>query len=315
MKNIIQVNNLVKQYRKAKEAAVNDISFNVRAGEFFAFIGPNGAGKTTTISILTTTLSKTSGTVSIAGYDLAREAKKIRSNIGIIFQDPSLDLELTAEENIRLHVSIYGVYWYRPSYRMMPKIYKQRIEELAMMVGLQDNLFKKLKTFSGGMKRKLEIIRSLMHNPKILFLDEPTQGLDAASRRSLWEYLHRVRVEDNTTVFLTTHYLEEAEDADRICIINRGKIVMIETPDQLKSRLLVEKYMVVDAVDQNSLKTELSMLGATFMEAGQGLKIVYQDQTPQQLLSKLSTPLTKLDIHQPTLEEAYLDLIKGRSEL
>lgn len=150
MKYVIQVDNLVKQYRKAKEAAVRDISFNVRAGEFFAFIGPNGAGKTTTISILTTTLSKTSGTVSIAGYDLAQEAKKIRSNIGIIFQDPSLDLELTAEENIRLHVSIYGVYWYRPSYRLMPKVYKQRIEELAMIVVFKITFLKSLKHSQAG---------------------------------------------------------------------------------------------------------------------------------------------------------------------
>lgn len=313
MKNVVQVDNLVKQYRTAREVAVNDISFNVREGEFFAFLGPNGAGKTTTISILTTILSKTSGTVSIAGYDLDRDARKIRSTMGIIFQNPSLDLELTAEENIRLHVSIYGLYGYRPFYQMMPKEYKQRIEELAAIVGLKESLFKKLKTFSGGMKRKLEIIRSLMHNPKILFLDEPTQGLDSASRRSLWQYLNRIRIEENITIFLTTHYLEEAEDADRICIINGGKIVMAGTPEQLKDRL-IEKYMYVDAVDQNSLKTELTRLGTVFMETGQGLKVVYEDSTPQQLLSNLTTSLTKLEVYRPTLEEAYLDLIKERSE-
>ncbi|MCX7747066.1 MAG: ATP-binding cassette domain-containing protein [Clostridia bacterium] len=314
MKNVIEVDNLMKQYRKAKEAAVKGISFNVREGEFFAFLGPNGAGKSTTISILTTILSITNGTVSITGYDMAREAKKIRSNIGIIFQNPSLDLELTAEENIRMHVSIYGKYGFRPFYRMMPNAYKQRIEKLSEIVGLNENLFKKLKTFSGGMKRKLEIIRGLMHNPKILFLDEPTQGLDAASRHSLWEYLHKIRSEENITIFLTTHYLEEAEDADRICIINRGKIVMMGTPDQIKDKLLVEKYMYVDAINKNSLKRELSKLGATFMETEQGLKVVYQDKTPQQLISSLTTPLTKLNIYQPTLEEAYLSLVKEGSE-
>lgn len=314
MGNVIQVENLVKQYKRANEAAVNDISFNVREGEFFAFLGPNGAGKTTTISILTTMLSKTSGKVFIAGFDLDKEAKKIRSNTGIIFQNPSLDLELTAEENIRLHVSIYGTYRFQPFYGMMPKAYKQRIEELAAVVGLQEDLFKKLKMFSGGMKRKLEIIRSLMHNPKILFLDEPTQGLDAASRYSLWEYLNKVRTEENITIFLTTHYLDEAEDAHRICIVNKGKIVMAGTPDQLKERL-TEKYMHIDAGDRSSLKTELFGLGAAFIETGMGLKVVYEDSTPQQLLSSLATPLTKLDIHQPTLEEAYLDLIKEGSEL
>ncbi len=176
MENVIQVDNLVKRYKKVQEAAVNDISFGVREGEFFAFLGPNGAGKTTTISVLTTLLSKTSGTVSIAGYDLDRDAKQIRSNIGIIFQSPSLDLELTAEENIRIHVCIYGLYGYRPFYHMMPLAYKQRIQELAAIVGLGENLFQKLKTFSGGMKRKLEIIRSLMHNPKILFLENQPKG-------------------------------------------------------------------------------------------------------------------------------------------
>jgi ABC-2 type transport system ATP-binding protein len=314
MENVIQVDHLVKKYRKSQKAAVDDISFNVREGEFFAFLGPNGAGKTTTISILTTLLSKTSGTVSIAGYDMDREEKRIRANTGIIFQNPSLDLELTAEENIRLHVSIYGTYKFWPFYGMMPKAYKQQIEELAEIVGLQESLFKNLKTFSGGMKRKLEIIRSLMHNPKILFLDEPTQGLDAASRHSLWEYLNRVRTEENITIFLTTHYLEEAEGADRICIINKGKITISGTPDQFKERL-IEKYMYVDAIDQDLLKTELSGLGAAFMETGQGLKVAYKDKTPQKLLSSLSTPLTKLDVHQPTLEEAYLDLIKEGSEL
>lgn len=315
MENVIQVNNLVKKYRRANEAAVNDISFNVREGEFFAFLGPNGAGKSTTISILTTTLSKTSGNVSIAGFDLEREANKVRSSIGIIFQNPSLDLELTAEENIRLHVSIYGTYTFRPFYQMMPTAYKRRIEELAEMVGLKENLFKKLKTFSGGMKRKLEIIRGLMHNPKILFLDEPTQGLDAASRHSLWEYLNRLRIEENITIFLTTHYLEEAEGADRICVINKGKITMLGTPEQIKNELLNEKYMVVDAVDKESLKDELSALGATFIETVQGIKVVYQDQTPQYLLSGLTTPLTKLNIYQPTLEKAYLDLVKEGGKL
>lgn len=314
MKNVIQVDNLVKQYKTAKKVSVDDISFNVGEGEFFAFLGPNGAGKSTTISILTTILSKTSGKISIAGYDLDCDAKKIRSNIGVIFQEPSLDLELTAEENIRLHVSIYGTYGFKPLYKMMPKAYKERIEELAEIVGLKENLFKKLKTFSGGMKRKLEIIRGLMHNPKILFLDEPTQGLDAASRHSLWQYLNKVRIEENITIFLTTHYLEEAEGADRICIISGGKIKMLGTSDQIKSKLLAEKYMYVDAVDRNTLKSELSKLGAFFMEAGQDLKVVYKEQTPQQLLSKLTIPLTKLNIHEPTLEEAYLDLIKEESE-
>jgi ABC-2 type transport system ATP-binding protein len=234
MQNAISVNNLVKRYNKASTPAVNDISFSVDEGEFFAFLGPNGAGKTTTISILTTTLSKTSGDVKIGGYDLSTDAKKVRENIGIIFQNPSLDVTLSAEENIRFHASLYGVYPYRPLFKMMPASYRKRVTELAEILGIEKDLHRPIKKLSGGMQRKLELIRSLFHTPKILFLDEPTQGLDAVSRHALWDYIDRVRRENGTTVFLTTHYIEEAEKVDRLCIINHGKIVENTTPDALK---------------------------------------------------------------------------------
>lgn len=314
MENVINVNNLVKQYKRAEKASVDNISFSVGEGQFFALLGPNGAGKSTTISILTTILSKTRGSIFVTGHDLEEEANKIRSNIGVIFQNPSLDLELTAEENIRMHVSIYGIYKFRPFYKMMPNAYKQRIEKLAEIVGLKENLFKRLRTFSGGMKRKLEIIRGLMHNPKILFLDEPTQGLDPESRHSLWEYINKIRLEQNITIFLTTHYLEEAECADRICVMNKGKILMMGTPEEIKNKLLLEKYMYIDACDRNALKKELSTLRAVFIETEHELRVAYDEPTPQQLLSKLTVTLTKLNINKPTLEEAYLKLIKEESE-
>src|SRR6186997_1950015 len=174
MDPVIRVEHLSKRYKKSSTSAVDDISFDVGAGELFAFLGPNGAGKTTTISILTTTLAKTSGAVTIAGHDLDREATAVRRHIGIIFQKPSVDLHLSGEENIRLHVALYGIYGYRPFYRAMPAEYRQRVERLAAIVGLEKDLFRPLRTYSGGMKRKLEIIRSLMHRPGILFLDEPT---------------------------------------------------------------------------------------------------------------------------------------------
>lgn len=310
MDSIIRVNHLVKRYKKSERPAVDGISFDVKEGEFFAFLGPNGAGKTTTISILTTTLAMTDGSVEIAGYDLEKEAKQVRRQVGIIFQNPSLDLELTAEENIRLHVSIYGLYGYRPFYRMMPAAYKRRIEELAEIVGIHDNLFKRVKTFSGGMKRKLEIIRSLMHKPKILFLDEPTQGLDASARRSLWDYLQKVRKEENITIFLTTHYLDEAEGADRVCMIHRGKVALLGTPEEIKTRLLGEKFMLLDAEDRQGLKAELSALQVPYTETDEHLKVIYRERTPQRLLSGLTVPLKKLDVHQPTLEEAYLNLVE-----
>jgi ABC-2 type transport system ATP-binding protein len=244
-KHAIVVKNLIKKYNSATVNAVDDVSFTVNEGEFFALLGPNGAGKTTTISILTTTLSKTSGKVKIAGFDVDQKGNDVRSSIGIIFQNPSLDLNLTAEENIRFHAILYGLYPFRPSFGFMPKEYKTRVMELATILGIEKEIFKPIKTFSGGMKRKLEIVRSLMHKPKVLFLDEPTSGLDPLSRQTLWQYLKEVRKKDKTTVFLTTHYLEEAEDADTVCIINHGKVVALGTPKKLKksAKTLEEAYI------------------------------------------------------------------------
>ena len=237
MSKVIEVNELCKQYNRAKMPSVDHVSFSVDQGEFFAFLGPNGAGKTTTISILTTTLSKTSGEVKIAGFDLDRQGRQVREHIGIIFQQPSLDPQLTAEQNIRFHACMYGMCTYRPTFKLMPKAYRDRVLELAEIVGIQDALFKPIKKLSGGMQRKLEIIRSLIHTPQVLFLDEPTQGLDAVSRHSLWEYIDKVRRENGTTVFLTTHYIDEAEKTDKVCIINHGKIAVCCSPQELKQTI------------------------------------------------------------------------------
>jgi ABC-2 type transport system ATP-binding protein len=235
--DMIEVNNLTKQYEGAKTPSVDDVCFNVEEGEFFAFLGPNGAGKTTTIGILTTTLAPTSGCVRIAGFDVMKQAKEVRERVGIIFQQPSLDPQLSAEENIRFHACLYGVYGYRPTFKMMPKAYRERVMELAEIVGIANAIFKPVKKLSGGMQRKLEIIRSLVHTPKILFLDEPTTGLDAVSRKGLWEYINQSRRENGTTVFLTTHYIDEAESVDKVCIINHGKIASCCSPGELKQTL------------------------------------------------------------------------------
>ncbi|MGP8057660.1 MAG: ABC transporter ATP-binding protein [Nitrososphaerales archaeon] len=310
---MIHVQDLVKRYRHSETAAVDGLSFDVRPGEFFAFLGPNGAGKTTTISILTTTLAKSSGTVSIGGYDLDQRAKDVRQSIGIIFQNPSLDLNLTAEENIRFHVSLYGIYGYRPSYGMMPQPYREKVLELAEIVGIAQDIFKPVKTFSGGMKRKLEIIRSLMHKPKILFLDEPTLGLDAVSRRSLWNYLQKIHEEEKMTIFLTTHYIEEAEKADRICIVNHGRMLFSGSPEAMKS-LMVGKYLLLDAEDRDSLRSELTGFGPEPLEDG-SLKLRFSENTPQNILAQIKTPLSFMRLHEPTLEEAYIDLVSnGKDE-
>ncbi len=230
LRPVIEVDGLVKRYRKATAAAVDGVSFDVPAGEFFALLGPNGAGKTTTISVLTTTLLPTAGTVRVAGCDVtddpaAVRPAAVRRSVGIIFQQPSLDLHLSGEHNVRLHAILYGLFPYRPSYRAMPAAYRSAVSELAGLLGIERDIFRPVRTLSGGMKRKLEILRSLLHQPRVLFLDEPTAGLDAASRRELWAYLRRVQSDSGTTVFLTTHYMEEAERSDRVCVIASGRVV------------------------------------------------------------------------------------------
>jgi ABC-2 type transport system ATP-binding protein len=308
MPPIIEVQHLVKRYKQGDRNAVDDISFAVEPGVLFALLGPNGAGKTTTISILTTTLAPTSGKALIAGFDVATQASQVRREVGIIFQNPSLDLNLTAEENVRFHAVLYGLYPFRPRFAAMPESYRQEVKRLAEIVGLGDDVFKPVKRFSGGMKRKLEIIRSLIHHPKVLFLDEPTVGLDPASRRNLWEYLTTVRAENGTTILLTTHYLEEAEQSDLICIINKGRVVSYGTPDALKSQLTAQSYLLVDAEDRDALRAEL--LGAAIsFEENSRFKISLASQNPQQVIQRITTPLSLVKTHIPTLEDAYLAIV------
>lgn len=308
MKPIIQVDHLVKRYKKADSNAVDDISFSVAPGELFALLGPNGAGKTTTISILTTTLSPTSGTVTIAGHDVMKEASSVRKCVGIIFQQPSLDLNLTAEENVRFHAILYGLYTFRPTFSLMPREYQSQVHELAGVLGIEKEIFQPVKTYSGGMKRKLEIIRSLIHHPPVLFLDEPTSGLDPASRRNLWEYLRQVRADRGTTIFLTTHYLEESEEADNVCIIHKGKVVSFGTPAQIKADL-IQNYVLVDAGDRDLLRHELARLGFKFSETPQ-FRIDLDGRTVQEICKSIETPLTVVKTHTPSLEDAYLAIVE-----
>ena len=307
MPAILEVDRLTKRYRGASVNAVDEISFSVAAGEFFTFLGPNGAGKTTTISILTTTLTPTSGTARIAGYDVVLSASAVRQQVGIIFQQPSLDLNLSAEENIRFHAVLYGLYPFRPLFSAMPRRYREQVHELASLLDLEKDIGKPVKKFSGGMRRKLEIMRSLLHRPRVLFLDEPTLGLDPISRRGLWQYLRQVRAESGTTIFLTTHYLEEAEEADSICIIHRGRIVAQGTPLEVKARL-IERYVLVDADNRAGLRDELRRLGMTFTETPL-FRIDLDDRGVQQIIKAIETPLTTVKTHVPSLEDAYLEIV------
>lgn len=313
MGNIIEVKNLVKRYKKAEKNSVDSVSFYVEEGTFFSLLGPNGAGKTTTISILTTLLEQTSGNVTIAGFDVKKQPSEVRKNIGVIFQNPSLDLNLTAEENIRFHTNLYGLFPYRPTFSLMPQEYQNRVHELAEVLGLTKEIHKPVKTLSGGMKRKLEIIRSLMHRPKVLFLDEPTTGLDPISRKSLWKYLVKIREEEHITIFLTTHYLEEAEGSDYICIIDEGKIAAKGTPTEIKEAL-IESYIIMDTKDRKKLKQELNKLKLTFKGSGPYFIYPQKKQSIQEIIAAIPLKLSFLDIHNPSLEDAYVEIIENQHE-
>ena len=303
----IEVRDLVKRYRKGTVNAVDGVSFEVQPGEFFALLGPNGAGKTTTISILTTTLSLTSGTVRIAGRDVVGEASAVRSQVGIIFQNPSLDMNLTGEENIRFHAVLYGLYPYRPLYRLMPRSYRNQVRELAEMVALGADVFKPVKRLSGGMRRKLEIIRGLMHHPRVLFLDEPTSGLDVASRHTLWQYIEELRRRHEITICLTTHQLIEAEDADRVCILDHGHVVALGSPRDVKAQLVHER-LVIDAADRGALRRRLEQMKLDFIEDSHFV-VSLNGRTAYEVIHAIDEPLTILRTESPTLEDAYLRIL------
>lgn len=223
--DMIEVKDLVKKYGSL--TAVDSISFSVGQGEIFGFLGPNGAGKTTTINILCTLLRPTSGSARVSCCDVAKEPNKVRKDIGIIFQDPSLDDRLTAEDNLRFHGYLY---------HMSHQDIEERIPDVMNLVELYERRKDFVKKFSGGMKRRLEIARGLIHHPKVLFLDEPTLGLDPQTRAHIWDYVFKMRQDSGLTIFMTTHYMQEAEACDRVAIIDHGRIVDIDTPTNLKKK-------------------------------------------------------------------------------
>lgn len=258
--SIITARNVVKTFGKVK--AVDGISFDVKAGEIFAFLGPNGAGKSTTISMLTTMLRPTSGKLTLNGHDVTKDQGKARQSFGIVFQDPALEEELSAYENMQIHAVLYGI---------PKKDQKSRMEELLKLVDLWERRDSMVKTYSGGMRRRLEIARGLMHHPKILFLDEPTLGLDTQTRNLLWDYVKKLSQHEGMTIFFTTHYLDEAEAvAERIAIIDHGKIIATGTSKELakqtKTNSLEDAYLELTGKtvrDETSMKNDgLNVRGA-----------------------------------------------------
>ena len=229
--NIIETKNLTKKY--GNFTAVDGIAFNVKKGEVFAFLGPNGAGKTTTIKMLTTLLKPTTGEIFLNGHNVAENPHQTRKSFGIVFQDPSLDNELTAYENMQFHAILYG---------LKKELYQERIKSLLSLVELYDRKDSFVKTFSGGMKRRLEIARGLLHNPKVLFLDEPTIGLDPQTRNHIWSYINNLNKQENVTIFFTTHHMEEVERiAQKVAIIDHGKILITGTIEQILEKAGTKK--------------------------------------------------------------------------
>jgi ABC-2 type transport system ATP-binding protein len=296
---IIQVEHLSKRFGGI--TAVDDISFEVEEGTIFGFLGPNGAGKTTTINILCTLLSPTSGNATIAGHDCMREPSGVRKAIGIVFQDTTLDKDLTAYENLIFHAYLYDV----PKNEM-----KERVEGVLKFADLFDRRNDLVKKFSGGMKRRLEVARGLIHRPKVLFLDEPTLGLDPQSRTNLWESITELPRKHKVTIFMTTHYMEEAEVCDKIAIIDQGKIIVTGSPEELK-KTVGGDVVSITTTDNVNVKNDIERLfNLSVSEKGNDLYMTCSrgDTCVPELIRTLGNKVTSVRVQRPTLNDVFLKL-------
>jgi len=301
----IIVKELTKKF--GEFTAVDSVSFSIETGELFGLLGPNGAGKTTIINMLTTLIIPTAGDAEIAGYDLRRDPARIRNNIGIIFQDPSLDIGLTGRENLEFHAMMYSI---------GSDERKKRIREVLDVVGLADKADILVENYSGGMKRRLEIARGLIHYPKVLFLDEPTLGLDAQTRRSIWEHIRKLNRDYGTSVVLTTHYMEEADYlCDRIAIIDHGKIIALDTPSGLKSRLRGDcvSLEIEGKADIFSAALGEKDWVKEVVQNGKMLDVIisdYEKNIPDifQTAGVLGIGISSINFNKPSLEDVFLRL-------
>jgi ABC-2 type transport system ATP-binding protein len=296
---MIKVEDLARNFKDLW--AVDGISFDVNEGEIFGFLGPNGAGKTTTIKMLCTLLRPSLGKAWIAGFDVIKDPKNVRKSIGIIFQDPSLDDRLTAYENLRFHGIIYKV----PKRELAG-----RINEVLAMTELEDRRSSLVRYFSGGMKRRLEIARGLLHAPRVLFLDEPTLGLDPQTRNRIWDYLNNLRRSKSITIFLTTHYMDEAENCDRIAVIDYGKIIALDTPDTLKRMVRGDIVSVRTANDEQAEKEIAERYQVVVKRDSTGLHFEMEngEEFVPQLVKTTQVPILAVNIHRPSLDDVFLKL-------
>ena len=299
---IIEVENLVKRFGKL--VAVDNISFNVAPGEIFGFLGPNGAGKTTTINVLCTLSKPTSGQATINGFDVVRQQGQVRQSIGLVFQDPSLDERLSGLQNLRFHALVYSV----PA-----SVRKQRIEQVLRMMELWDRRNKQVRTYSGGMKRRLELARGLLHYPKVLFLDEPTLGLDPQTRSRIWEYILELRQREGITIFLTTHYMDEAENADRIAIIDYGKLIAVDTPEGLK-KIVGKDIISVKTDDDDRAAEEVRLryrIEARCDSNGLAFEVANGEEFLPTFIREFGTKILSVSLRRPSLDDVFLK-ITGR---
>lgn len=297
MKPIIQVKNFTKKY--GDFVAVNDISFEVEEGSVFAFLGPNGAGKSTTINTLCTIFEKTSGTLMIDGKDVSRQKSEVRSAIGVVFQDSTLDAKMTIEENLKMHCIFYN----------LPKSeFEERIVFVLTLVDLLGERKKLVGALSGGMKRRVEIARGLIHYPKVLFLDEPTTGLDPQTRSHIWEYIIKLQKERNITIFLTTHYMEEAEICDKIAVMDGGTIVAHDTPYALKKQYTRDKAYITTK-DGEALENLLVEHGLDFSKKAGYYKVDAEDiHNLLKVLSEQKDVITDIEIKKGTFNDVFLEI-------
>ena len=294
---VITVSGLTKQYGEVQ--AVRGIDFEVARGETFGFLGPNGAGKTTTIKILCTLANATSGSARVAGHDTRTERDSVRRNIGLVFQDTTLDTYLTAEQNLRFHAELYGV----PKAAVIP-----RMHQVMDMVGLWDRKDSLVSTYSGGMQRRLEIARGLLHAPHVLFLDEPTVGLDPQTRSSIWAYINDLKRREDITIFLTTHYMDEAEHCDRIAIIDHGKIVAIDTPEALKASVGKDRVQIHTADDAAAIAELKETFGieAAVREGAVTFSVAAGEQFVPRLFAEFSIPIRQVSVSRPSLDDVFM---------